>query len=155
VAEVTRRKPNEIDIKYLSTFTPPLEDHDDETLDNKVERISKARFRRTWFIRQGKIAGKATIKPPYPNNEDLRAWTGMVPHNELNESVLVRGVKISSEGQLSAETIKLAAEPHEKTEAIEDAKEKIGAPSLFFISKEEICNCQDCKAILGNDARDE
>ena len=72
VAEVTRRKPNEIDIKYLSTFTPPLEDHDNETLDNKVERISKARFRRTWFIRQGKNAGKATIKPPYPNNEDER-----------------------------------------------------------------------------------
>jgi len=158
VAEVTRRKPNEIEVKYLSTFTPPLEDHDIETLDIKVERILKARFRRTWFIRQGKNAGKATIKPPYTNNEDLRAWTGRIPHDELNQSVLLRGIKISPEGQLSVEAANLAAElstPHEKTEAVEDVKEKSGAPSLFLISKEEICNCQDCKILLRNDAQDE
>jgi hypothetical protein len=159
VADVTRRKPNEIDVKCLSTFTPPPEDHGIETPDNKVERISKARFRRTWFIRQGKNAGKATIKPPYPNNEDLRAWTGVIPHNELNESVLLRGVKISPEGQLSAETIKLAAElstPHEKTEAAEDETEKSGAPSLFWISKDQRRNLQLPRlAILRNDAKDE
>ena len=152
VAEVTRRKPNEVDIKYLSTFTPPLEDHDNETLDNKVERISKARFRRTWFIRQGKNAGKATIKPPYPNNEDLRAWTGRIPHNEMNESVLVRGVKISPEGQLSTETIKLAAElntPHEKTEAIEDGKEKSGTPSLFLSPKKKFAIAKIAKTSYG------
>ena len=82
----------------------------------------------------------------------------MIPHNEMNESVLVRGVKISPEGQLSTETIKLAAElntPHEKTEAIEDGKEKSGTPSLFLISKEEICNCQDCENLLRNDAQGE
>ena len=146
VAQVQRRKPNEIVVRYYHTPTPFLEEHDQETNERRLERLNKVTFRKTWIITNGKNHGKATSKPPYPKNEDLRTWDGTIPLNEIYDTVLIRGVKISAEGKLSPETAKLAVKlstPHEPTITVEVEKE-IAAPSLFLRSEEEICSCQHC-----------
>ena len=101
VAQVQRRKPNEIVVRYYHTPTPFLEEHDQETNERRLERLNKVTFRKTWIITNGKNHGKATSKPPYPKNEDLRTWDGTIPLNEIYDTVLIRGVKISAEGKLS------------------------------------------------------
>jgi hypothetical protein len=40
-----------------------------------MEALGEACFRNTWYIRQGKNAGMATNKAPFPRNPDeLRLW---------------------------------------------------------------------------------
>ena len=82
VAEVWKVLPNKIEGKYLSTRTPNLENCSDKTVDQVRARLSQAHFRRTWFFSGGKNNGKVTSKPPFPNNPDLRVWSGPLPNRE-------------------------------------------------------------------------
>ena len=51
VAQVQRRKPNEIVVRCYHTPTPFLEEHDQETTERRLERLNKATFRKTWIIK--------------------------------------------------------------------------------------------------------
>ena len=85
--------------------------------------MSQVRFRRTWFIRNGANRGRATIKAPYPNNPSLRVWDGTIPSSELDGCLMVRNLRLSPEGQLDDEALKLAAIlpiPRAVTVAVED-----------------------------------
>ena len=65
------------------------------------------------FVNSGAHNGRGTIKPPFPNNPDLRLWTETIPTDEYEALLLIRDAQLSSQGQLSDATIKLIA--HNKT----------------------------------------
>ena len=74
-------------------------------------------------VRFGKHVGRATYKPPYPNNEDLQVWKGVINHSDLDSMLLLRSVCIDAEGKLDEASLRLAAQlpiSHEKLDAIED-----------------------------------
>ena len=62
------------------------------TIQEKSENLRSARFRKTWFIRDGKNAGKETIKAPFPSNPELRLWTGRLPKSELKELIIANSI---------------------------------------------------------------
>ena len=107
------------------------------------------------YIRSGIHRGRATVKPPYPNNPGLRVWEGPVFDHELPQCVFVRNVGMSPEGQLDGDTIKLAQElpiPHAITPAVEDEEpapvEKGTTPPLFMFSQQPMCECPRCTRLL-------
>jgi hypothetical protein len=71
LSEVLRVLPNLIEVRYFITPTPPLENYELCSVHKRSERLREICFRRTWHVRFGKHVGRATYKPPYPNNEDL------------------------------------------------------------------------------------
>ncbi len=58
----------------------------------------------------GKHVGRATYKPPYPNNEDLQVWKGVLNTSDLDDVLLIRNVKIDAEGKLDEASLRLAAQ---------------------------------------------
>ena len=155
VAEVRKVLPRSITLHYLSTYTPPVDNYTDQEPAAIAARLRQARFRRTWYIRTGKHRGKATIKPPYPNNPELRVWEGPLFDHELPQCVFVRSVGMSPEGQLDDDTVNLAQElpiPHAVTPAVEDEVpapvEKGTTPPLFMFSQQPICECPRCVRLL-------
>ncbi len=75
LSEVLRVLPNLIEVRYFTTPTPALEDYEHCSVQKRSERLGEICFRRTWHVRFGKRVGRATYKPPYPNNEDLQVWS--------------------------------------------------------------------------------
>lgn len=158
VAEVTQVLPTETRVKYFSTYTPPLDSYANADPTARAERLRQAHFRRTWYIRSGKHRGRATINPPYPDKPQLRAWSGPLLKDELNQCLLVRNLRLSSEGQLDSESLRMAVRlpiPHATTPAVEDThedtqKETATTPPLFLFSQERVCTCDQCLGILSN-----
>ena len=156
VAEVTKVLPEGITVRYFSSYTPPLDNYVNADPTARPERIGQARFRRTWYLRNGANRGKATLKPPYPNNPDLRAWEGPIPKDELDRCLMVRNLRLSPEGQLDSESLKLATSlpiPHAVTVTVEDETrlEEAGnanTPPLFLYSEERLCTCELCQTRL-------
>lgn len=148
VAQVTGLKPNQLEVDYLVTPTPPLEEHVEESVERRLGRILEARFQHTWILERGENRGKVTSKPPFKNHE-LRTWSGPIPHNEMDKTILIRGVQVSANGQLSPETAALAASlagPHEATLTVEN--EATAATALFLHSMEEVCSCRACTKVF-------
>ena len=156
VAEVTKVLPEGITVRYFSTYTPPLDNYCNADPTARAERIGQARFRRTWYLRNGANRGKATLKPPYPNNPDLRVWEGPLPRDELDRCLMVRNVQLSPEGQLEDESLKLATSlpiPHAVTVTVEDETrleevDDLNTPPLFLYSQERLCTCKLCQTRL-------
>ncbi len=70
--------------------------------------------------------GQPTSRPPYPNNEDLQVWKGVLNISDLDDVLLIRNVKIDAEGKLNEASLRLAAQlpiSHEKLNSIEDGIE--------------------------------
>ena len=158
VAEVIQILPTETRVKYFSTYTPPLDSYANADPTARAERLSQARFRRTWYIRSGKHRGRATVTPPYPNNPELRAWSGPLLKDELNQCLLARNLRLSAEGQLDNDSLRIAVKlpiPHATTPAVEDAtdgnpEEAAVTPPLFLFSQDYVCGCDQCRSILSN-----
>ncbi len=64
--------PDEIEVIYYTTPRKQLDDYETATHDERQERLSQSRFRKTWFIRTGTNAGKGTLNPPFLKNPLLR-----------------------------------------------------------------------------------
>ena len=142
LAEVREVLPRQIKLNYFSAYTPALENYAQQSPIARGERLRQARFRRTWYIRSGKHRGKATLKPPFPNNPSLRVWEGPLFNEEYSNCILIRNVQVDAEGQLSGDTIPLAQElniPHATTKAVEDEGsmqvEEGTTPPLFMFSQ--------------------
>jgi hypothetical protein len=73
LSEVLRVLPNLVEVRYFTTPTPALENYEHCSVQKRSERLSEICFCRTWHVRFGKHVGRATYKPPYPNNEDLQS----------------------------------------------------------------------------------
>ena len=120
--------------------------------------LGKACFRRTWHVRFGKHVGSATYKPPYPNNEDLQVWKGVIKESDLDSLFLLRNCRIDAEGKLDEASLRLAAQlpiSHEKLDTIEDDIEGSSmtrqTPNLFTSSREILCSCVECSSLLSRD----
>ena len=152
LAEVWKVLPQQIEVKYFSTCTPPLEAYTTKSPGARKARLAQAHFRRTWFFRAGANAGKGTVKPPFPNNEDLRVWSGFLPSTEHDRVIYLRGVGLSGAGKLSRATLELASNlpiPHAATPAVEDETDTpapgvylaLGGRQLFEFN---MAYCQPC-----------
>ena len=153
IAEVYRRLPESIRLRYYITPAPPLANYATESSESKANRLRDVHFKRAWTVPNGKDHGKAISKAPYPN-QDLQVWEGPVPNEELYETILLRGIVLNAEGRLSDKSIALAialGTSHETTPDV--AVEKSVAPVLFLRSNEEICQCQGCLSVLSSAPR--
>ena len=155
MSEVLRVLPNLVEVRYFTTPTPALEDYERCSVQKRSERLSEICFRRTWHVRFGKHVGRATYKPPYPNNEDLQVWKGVLNTSDLDDVLLIRNVKIDAEGKLDEASLRLAAQlpiSHEKLDTIEDDIEMTSlTPNLFTSSREILCSCFACSSLLSRD----
>jgi hypothetical protein len=109
LSEVLQVLPNLVEVRYFTTPTMALENCEHSPVQKRSERLSKICFRRTWHVRFGKHVGRATYKPPYPNNEDLQVWKGVVNTSDLDDVLLLRNVRIDAEGMLDEASLRLAA----------------------------------------------
>jgi hypothetical protein len=155
LSEVLRVLPNLVEVRYFTTPTPVLEDYENCSVQKRSERLSEICFRRTWLVRFGKHVGRATYKPPYPNNEDLQVWKGVLNTSDLDDVLLIRNVKIDAEGKLDEASLRLAAQlpiSHEKLDTIEDDIEMTSlTPNLFTSSQEILYSCTACSSLLSRD----
>ena len=158
LSEVLRVLPNLVEVRYFTTPTPALENYEHCSVQKRSERLSEICFRRTWHVRFGKHVGRATYKPPYPNNEDLQVWEGVINNSDLDSLLLLRNVRIDAEGKLDEASLRLAAQlpiSHEKLDTIEDEIEGLSltrqTPNLFTSSREILCSCVECSSLLSRD----
>jgi len=158
LSEVLRVLPNLVEVRYFTTPTPALENYEHCSVQKRSERLSEICFRRTWHVRFGKHVGRATHKPPYPNNEDLQVWKGAINNSDLDSMLLLRNVRIDAEGKLDEASLRLAAQlpiSHEKLDTIEDEIEGSSltrqTPNLFTSSREILCSCVNCSNLLSRD----
>jgi len=158
LSEVLRVLPNLVEVRYFTTPTPALENYEHCSVQKRSERLSEICFRRTWHVRFGKHVGRATYKPPYPNNEDLQVWKGAINNSDLDSMLLLRNVRIDAEGKLDEASLRLAAQlpiSHEKLDTIEDEIEGSSltrqTPNLFTSSREILCSCVNCSNLLSRD----
>ena len=120
-------------------------------MEQKSENLRSARFRKTWFIRDGKNADKGTIRAPFPSNPELRLWTGRLPKSELNELILANSIKLSPQGYLSKDSIDIAVKltiPFASMQTIDDEEEHLQglrqANALFIYAERTLCTCAQC-----------
>ncbi len=125
-----------------------IENYIDQSIDSRYENLRNARFRKTWIIRDGKNAGKVTIKAPFPSNPDLRVWTGRLPKSELDELVLANNVSLSPQGYLSKDSIDVATGlsiSFGSYETIENEEEHLQslrqANALYTYAQRTLCTC--------------
>ncbi len=75
-AEINKIYSDEIEIIYFTTPIKVAENFIEQSREQKSENLRSARFRKTWYIRHGKNAGKGTIKlhflaiPSYDYGQD-------------------------------------------------------------------------------------
>ncbi len=72
LAEINKIYSDEIEIIYFTTPMKVVEKYIEQSIVQKFDNLRSARFRKTWFIRDGKNAGKGTIRAPFPSNPELR-----------------------------------------------------------------------------------
>jgi hypothetical protein len=150
LAEINKIYSDEIEVVYFATPAKSAENYIDQSIDQRCENLRIARFRKTWItIRDGKMAGRGTLKAPFPSNPELRIWRGRLPKSEVNE--LVNHMKLSSQGYLSRYSIDIASKlsiSFGSYETIEDEQEHLNslrqANALFTYAQRTLCTCAQC-----------
>ena len=107
IAQVHRTLADRIVVHWLTTITPPVDRYVDAEPIEIVQNLEQATFLRTWCLERGK--GRATTVCPTNSDKLKYVYSGRIPKSELNEHLLVRNVKINSQGALDEDTIKLAS----------------------------------------------
>ena len=59
-------------------------------------------------VRDGKNAGKGTVKAPFPSNPELPIWTERLPKSELDRLILANSMILSPQGYLSKNSLYIA-----------------------------------------------
>jgi hypothetical protein len=144
LSEVLRVLPNLVEVRCFTTPTLALENYEHCSVQKRSERLSEICFSRTWHIRFGKHVRRATYKPPYyPNNEGLQVWKGVLKTSDLDDVLLLRNVRIDTEGKLDEASFRLATQlpiSHEKLDTIENEIDMTSlTPNLFTSSRETLC----------------
>ena len=155
VAEIFKVLPTKIIVKYFATPTPQVENLEGASPEDIKKRLRQAHFRRTWFFRSGANVGKGTVNPPFPNNPDLRVWSGPLPNKELGAALLVRGVGLTAAGKLTSKSLELASQlsiPHAVTLTVEDEETpetpetylNLDGNDFFELTTATACFCKSC-----------
>ena len=152
LAEIDKIYPDEIEVTYYATPRPSLDNYETSSKEQRMEALGEACFRKTWYIRQGKNAGMATNKAPFPQNPDLRLWKGKLQLTEREDLILAIGITLDHKGLLSKGSLQLASQldiSHEAAETVEDKEEQLAdlriANSLFCYAETMLCNCSRCR----------
>ena len=152
LVEVHKIYPEEIEVIYYTTPREHLDGYETATHEQRQERLSQCRFRKTWFIRAGSNAGKGTLNPPFPKSPHLRLWTGKLPTNEFNDLILATGIRLDTNGYLNKESLKIASQvtiPHEAINTIEDEKDLQKqlqlSNAMYTYAEHVMCNCRRCR----------
>jgi transposase InsO family protein len=160
LAEIDKIYPDEIEVTYYATPRPSLDNYETSSKEQRMEALGEACFRKTWYIRQGKNAGMATNKAPFPQNPELRLWKGKLPLNEREDLILAIGITLDPKGLLSKGSLQLASQldiGHDATETVEDKEEQLAdlriANSLFCYAEAKLCNCSRCITTLTQDKK--
>jgi hypothetical protein len=161
LVEVHKIYPDEIEVIYYTTPREHLDGYETATHEQKQERLSQCRFRKTWFIRSGTNAGKGTLNAPFPKSPHLRLWTGKLPTNEFNDLILATGIRLDANGYLTKESLKIASQvaiPHEAINTIEDEKEihtQLQISNAMYAYAEHFeCTCRRCRKLWKKRARE-
>jgi hypothetical protein len=151
LAEINKIYSDEIEIIYFTTPIKVVEKYIEQSIEQKSENLRSARFWKTWFIRDGKNAGKGTIKAPFPSNPELRLWTGRLPKSELDGLILANNIKLSPHGYLSKDSIDIAVKlliSFASMQTINDEEEHLQglrqANALFTYAQRTLCTCTQC-----------
>jgi transposase InsO family protein len=151
LAEINKIYSDEIEVVYFTTPAKSAENYIERSFDEKSENLRSARFRKTWIIRDGKNAGRGTLKVPFPSNPELRIWKGRLPKSELNELILATNIKLSPQGYLSKDSIDIACKlpiSFGSYETIEDEQDHLNslrqANALFTYAQRTLCTCAQC-----------
>jgi hypothetical protein len=151
LAEINKIYSDEVEVVYFTTPAKTAENYIERSFDEKSENLRSARFRKTWIIRDGKNAGRGTLKVPFPSNPELRIWKGRLPKSELNELILANNIRLSPQGYLSKDSIDIACKlsiSFGSYETIEDEQEHLSslrqANALFTYAQRTLCTCAQC-----------
>jgi hypothetical protein len=152
LAEINKIYADEIEVIYYTTPIKSIENYNiDQSIDSRNENLRNAHFRKTWIIRDGKNAGKGTIRAPFPSNPNLRVWTGRLPKSELDELVLANNVNLSPQGYLSKDSIDVTTGlsvsfgSYEKIEDEEEHRQSLRqANALYTYAQRTLCTCTQC-----------
>ncbi len=75
LAEINQIYSDETEVVYFTAPATSAENYIDQSIDQRCENLRSARFRKTWIIiRDGKNAGKETLKVPFHSNLELQIW---------------------------------------------------------------------------------
>jgi hypothetical protein len=110
LAEIDKIYPDEIEVTYFSTPRPSLDNYETRSKDQRLETLSEACFRKTWYIRQSKNAGMGTCQAPFLNNPEQRLWKGKLPLTEAEDLILAIGITLDPRGFLSKSCLQLASQ---------------------------------------------
>jgi hypothetical protein len=162
LAEVYKIYPDEIEVIYYTTPREQLDKYESANHEQRKERLSQCRFRKTWFMRTGTNAGKGTINAPFPKNPWLRLWKGKLSMNEFEHLILANGIKLDHNGYLTKESLKIASQvniPHEAINTIEDEKEireqLQSSNAMFSYAELTACYCIRCRRIWTETAKED
>ena len=72
LTEIDKIYSDEVEIIHFTTPNKVVENYIEQSIEQRSKNLRSTRFRKTWFIRNGKNAGKGTIKAPSPSNPELR-----------------------------------------------------------------------------------
>ena len=163
LAEVSQKYEHSVVLNYYTTPAQPLSNYSEATQGDKLEHLKQMHFRKTWFIHGGNNAGKGTIKPPFPNNPDLRIWNETIPMEEVTRTLLIRNAAIDAVGLLTKETLALASKlphPHNALQTVDDpfyqkdtGEKDQGDNALFNYAQHDLCKCKGCAKRLSKSVK--
>jgi hypothetical protein len=160
LAEINKIYAKEIEVIYYTTPANTAGTFIEQLIDQRCEHLRIARFQKTWIIRDGKKAGKGTIKAPFPSNPELRVWTGRLPKSELNGLILAHNIILSPQGYLSKSSIDIAVKlstTFGSIETVEDEEEHLRslqqANALFTYAHSTMCTCAQCALCFEHKAK--
>jgi hypothetical protein len=151
LAEINKIYAKEIEVIYYTTPANTVGTFIEQLIDQRCEHLRIARFRKTWIIRDGKNAGKGTIKAPFPSNPELRVWTERLPKSELNGLILAHNIILSPQGYLSKSSIDIAVKlstTFGSIKTVEDEEENLRslqqANALCTYAQRTMSTCAHC-----------
>ena len=97
--------PDRIKVSYYTTSTPALLKYSKTSHKIRLQRLQELIFLRTWTL----PTGEATTIDPALSRKRNKLWTGQIPHQFLDDVLLLRNVGLTAFGNLTPATASLAA----------------------------------------------
>ncbi len=105
-AQVLEEKlPDRIKVNYLTTSILALPKYSKATYTQRLRRLQELTLLRTWTL----PTGEATTIDPALSRKRNKLWTGQIPHQFLDDVLLLRNVGLTAFGNLTPATASLAA----------------------------------------------
>jgi hypothetical protein len=96
-AQILEKLPDRIKVSYYTTTTPALTKYDKAKFNDRLRRIEKIMFRKTWTL----PTGESTTLDPAVSRKRHKLWTELITLQFLDDVLLVRNVELSALGSLS------------------------------------------------------